>query len=204
MRRLALCALLISASAIAIPSSLSAQGTLSSDASRLCANRFEGYWVRRGDTWVTAHSVGGSGGSFAPPLGAPQRQTIFVEAQSVTSRLHERAVSQADALNGIRWQGGVNVLAKALRVHRDGQWGAWRDSSVVFQCFLTHKHGQWSISAVDPVIASGQQFRPDPNQVPGEAPLRRQSPEARPQDRCRPCERWNGQQQRCVQWRACY
>ncbi|KAB2920170.1 MAG: hypothetical protein F9K29_03140 [Hyphomicrobiaceae bacterium] len=183
---------------------LSAQGALSAEATRLCANRFEASWLRRGDTWVTAHTVGGSGGGFTQPLGAPQRQTIFVEAHTVTSRLHERGLSQADTLNGIRWQGGVNFFAKALRIHRDGQWGAWRNGGVVFQCFLTHKHNQWSVSAVDPVIASGQQFRPDPGQMPGEAPLQRQSPEARPQDRCRPCERWNEQQRRCVQWRACY
>jgi hypothetical protein len=36
----------------------------------------------------------------------------------------------------------------------------------------------------------------------GPAPSRSTPPSARAQ--CRPCESWNDQQQRCIQWRACY
>ena len=71
------------------------------------------------------------------------------EFREITIRIKSRALSDADKMNGLQWNGDAYLDSKTSRVLSGGQWGAWREGSILLNSQTMQKvNGEWKFGVL--------------------------------------------------------
>jgi len=116
---------------------------LTIEADALATKTFFGVWTPIEDSCYTKRTIEGGW----PPE--------FIQIKGVSYHLRSGQISEADALNGLEWQGGVRFSCRVYRKFggRDGpQWSEWREGvpqrgsvplEIGMNYSLQKKNGHW-------------------------------------------------------------